>query len=108
LPDLYRFAHSAAPDDPLVKAMERAAGEWPMSSVGIVGTEGVVLDRLQEVLGHAGLRRMFLDRVIAKRATHWLANPHVLAGILESVGMHTSLIDDWKRSWPREILDACG
>lgn len=105
LPDLYRFAHSAAPDDPLVKAMEFAATQWPLSSVGISSPEGVVFERLDEVLSHAALRRVFFDRVIAKQATSWLANPHILSGVLGSVGMHTSLIEDWKRTWPRGILD---
>lgn len=107
-PDLYRFAHAAAADDPLVKAMEHAAGEWPLSSVGVAGRTDVVFERIEEILGHEGLRRVFLDRVIAKRDTAWLANPKVLSGVLASVGMHTSLIADWKRTWPREILDTCG
>jgi MoxR-vWA-beta-propeller ternary system domain bpX4 len=105
-PDLFRFAHSAAPDDPLVKAMKLAAAEWPLSSVGIPGIERVAggPQHLDEVLNHPGLRRVYLDRVIARKATDQLQEPRVLSGVLASVGMHTSLIADWKRTWPQEIL----
>lgn len=106
LPDLFRFANSVAPDDPLVKALKLAAAEWPLSSIGIPGIDLTSGSRvhLDEVLNHPGLYRIYLDRVIARKATDHLQEPRVLSGVLASVGMHTSLIADWKRTWPQEIL----
>src|SRR5262245_12330175 len=46
LPDLHRFARSAANEDPLVAHLLRWAREWPLSSVGIADVGPIRVDEL--------------------------------------------------------------
>lgn len=63
LPDLYRLAKSASPDDPLTLQILAWCVAWPYSSVG-VGAGDMPID-LEPLIAHADLLRNYVDRVIA-------------------------------------------
>src|SRR5262245_6245979 len=71
LPDLVRFARSAAEKDPLVEHLLRLGRDWPLSSVGLaeVGPVGP-----GAVADHPSLLALYVDRVIATRDTSRLAD----------------------------------
>ena len=88
LPDLVRFARSAAEKDPLVEHLLRLGREWPLSSVGLaeVGPVG-----LGAVADHPALLALYVDRVIATRDVSRLADARVRDGVRRALGLHTEL-----------------
>lgn len=83
LPDLYRLTKSASQDDPLCTHLRRWAVEWPLSSVGMPGLEAVDPSAVVE---HAGLLRLYVDRIIARRDVSRLGNPRVCAAVRAAIG----------------------
>ncbi|HVW35773.1 MAG TPA: hypothetical protein VHB99_00660 [Pirellulales bacterium] len=91
LPDLYRLAHAASPDDPLCERLGNWAAEWPLSSVGIANVNPRNID---DVLDHAGLRTLYVDRIIARRDRSRLSEPRVRQAVLAAVGNYRELAAD--------------
>jgi hypothetical protein len=88
LPDLTRFARSAAGADPLVEHLRRWAQKWPLSSVGMRGVEGVSIDGFAD---SPGLMRLYADRVIATGDTSRLNDPRACQAVSTALGMHEAL-----------------
>lgn len=88
LPDLIHRARAASRDDPLVAELISLATAWPLSSVGV---DGVVVDDLEAIFGNACLRRLYLDRVIAREDMSRLSDRRARDGIRETVGLHEEL-----------------
>lgn len=88
LPDLRTMARGFSPEDPLVKALDTLAARWPLSSVGLA----VKLEaNLDDILDHPCLRRVYVDRVLARTDHARAKDPRVRRGILEAVGDHRDL-----------------
>lgn len=89
LPDLYRLAAGLATDDPLAVELMALAGRWPLSSVGLKNVE---VDTTKHTwLDHDGLRRLYVDRVIAARDRPRCQDPRVAAAVREAVGAFPEL-----------------
>lgn len=91
LPDLYRLAHAASPDDPLCKRLGNWAAEWPLSSTGMADVNPPHID---DVLEHAGLRTLYVDRIIARRDRSRLSEPRVRQAVLAAIGSYRELAAD--------------
>lgn len=91
LPDLYRLAHAASPGDPLCERLRAWAADWPCSSVGIGQVNASNVD---DVLGHAGLRTLYVDRIIARRDRSRLRDPPVRQAVLAALGSYCELAAD--------------
>jgi hypothetical protein len=91
LPDLYRLAHATSPDDPLCERLRTWAAEWPLSSVGVADVNPPHID---DVLEHAGLRTLYVDRIIARRDRSRLSEPRVRQAVLAAVGSYHELAAD--------------
>ncbi|QDU59384.1 hypothetical protein Pan216_02120 [Planctomycetes bacterium Pan216] len=88
LPDLVRFAGSAAPGDPLLEHLGRWARDWPLSSVGMEGIVGV---DIAAIAGHRALMSIYIDRIIATRDTSRLADKRVREAVDAALGMYPEL-----------------
>jgi len=88
LPDLVKFVHSASSDDPLEKILRLWAQEWPLSSVGIDGTE---VTNLQPLYDSPGLMALYVDRILALGDRTRLADDQVREHVLAAVGMYPDL-----------------
>lgn len=67
LPDLYKLSAARASADPLVNQIRQLADTWPLSGTGIPAGEA----REQNsafLVSHDGLRRQYIDRIIALKA----------------------------------------
>ena len=99
LPDLFQLARGLSPSDPLVTAIVRLGRDWPVSSVGIPGLEGVQLGEIQE---HAGLLRLYVDRILEREDTSRLDNERVREAVKEALGAHISLCPEVGAAIPQE------
>ncbi len=88
LPKLFELARHLSNGDPLVRQMKRVAADWPLSSVGIPGLEKLELGTF---IGHAALRRIYADRIIAAGDTTRLGDPQVDDGLRADLGLHREL-----------------
>ena len=88
LPDLLAWAQRVAANDPLVAALRRLAGEWPLSSVGIADITPHPIDPF---IAHAGLRRLYADRIIARRDSSRLADARAAEAVRSALGAHAEL-----------------
>jgi len=88
LPDLARFARSAAENDPLVAHLKRLAREWPLSSVGTPEVDGTNIDGF---VNDPCLLALYVDRIIAARDVSRLSDPRVRDGVKRAIGLHTEL-----------------
>jgi hypothetical protein len=88
LPDLLRLAKSAAEGDPLCDCLRRWAGEWPLSSVGIAGVNPADISPVCE---DAGMLRLYVDRVIARRDTSRLNDLRVRSAVRAALGLFVEL-----------------
>lgn len=93
LPSLHRIALALAPGDPLLAALRALAAAYPLSSPGFSPDENSppsadpeAWDHLQN---HAGLRQLFLDRVLAHADRAWMENPAIAAALIHSLGLHS-------------------
>jgi MoxR-vWA-beta-propeller ternary system protein len=62
LPRLFQLARQLSNADPLVEHMKQLAAAWPLSSVGITGLADL---RIDSILRHSALRRLYADRIVA-------------------------------------------
>lgn len=88
LPDLHRLASAASKDDPLCERLRGWAAEWPLSSVGMPNVNPADLG---DVLQHAGLRRRYVDRIIARRDRSRLNEPRVREAVEAALGAYGEL-----------------
>jgi hypothetical protein len=94
LPDLWRIAHAASADDPLVKRLAEWSQTWPLSGIGIPHDGPRAIDA---ILQHSCLRRMLVDRVIEKQAAHLLADARVRELVRAALGSHAHLAPEITR-----------
>jgi hypothetical protein len=88
LPDVFAWVRRLAANDPLVAALEKLAAEWPLSSVGIVGIAAASIDAF---IGHAGLRRLYADRIIARNDSARLVDQRAADALKAALGDHAEL-----------------
>lgn len=88
LPDMRRFAASAAQNDPLVDSIKNLAAKWPLSSVGMPGIECVNIDLLAE---SPCLMQMYVDRILERNDSSRLGDPRVRSAIKRSLGAQTHM-----------------
>lgn len=98
LPDLERFARSAAEQDPLVVLLRERAAEWPLSSVGMADIGDVAIDGFAD---HPGLMQLYADRMIATDDVARLTDPRIRSQIESTLGMFPALA-------PRFAADGSG
>lgn len=88
LPDLVALARRVSRGDPLVEELLVLARAWPLSSVGIEGVGAVEAAR---VLAHAGLRQLYVDRIIATGDAARLDDEAVRAAVKSALGAFPEL-----------------
>ena len=91
LPDLVRLARAAAEHDPLLTPLLRWAGDWPLSSVGIKGVEGI---EVEPFIDDPCLRLMYVDRIIAQLDVSRLNDDRVRDAVREAIGAFPELVPD--------------
>ena len=84
LPSLHRLATRVAPKDALVEMIERLAGDWPLSSVGIESVS--VSQGRYAFLDVPCLRRLYVDRVLAAEDVARLEHDGVARAARASLG----------------------
>jgi len=88
LPKLFQLARHLSNSDPLVRQLKQIAAAWPLSSVGIPGLENL---RVDSFIGHAGLRRIYADRIIDASDVGRLGNSQVDDMLRGDLGIHREL-----------------
>lgn len=88
LPDLIRFASSAAENDPLVDYLRRWASEWPLSSVGVAGIDA---DNVSAFADNKSLIQLYADRIISTGDTTRLTDNTTRNVVRCSVGRFPDL-----------------
>jgi hypothetical protein len=93
LPDLHRLTRQAAPADPLVAKVAEWAALWPLSSVGIaeISPARAALDI---VVAQPALRRLYVDRIIARADASRLTDERVREAVCTALGLHLDLAGD--------------
>jgi hypothetical protein len=93
LVDLLVLARGVSHDDVLVAQFRRLAFEWPLSSVGAedLGDGQFDTAHLEIIAGHASLRQLYVDRIIALRDPSRLNHPGVREGVREAIGAFDEL-----------------
>jgi len=86
LPELHGLAKSMSSGDPLVAEIEAAARRFPLSSVGIALEEP--LSDFSVLQHHAGLWRLYIDRVIERQDVSRLADEAVRLAVVDALGEH--------------------
>jgi len=87
LPDLARFARSAAEADPLVAHLKRLGREWPLSSVGMSEVGAVDVSGFID----PSLLALYADRIIATRDVSRLSDLRVRDALKRALGLHAEL-----------------
>lgn len=88
LPDIWGLARGVAPGDPLMAAMRRLGAQWPLSSVGLTRLGPVDATPL---LANAGLRRLYVDRILQRAGQERAEDPDVAAALEAAIGNHREL-----------------
>jgi hypothetical protein len=90
LPDVTRMAKGVGENDPLVKHLQQAAADWPLSSVG---TAVIACDseELELILADPSLCQLYVDRIIQRTDLSRLAPTAVRDAITAAFGVHASL-----------------
>jgi hypothetical protein len=88
LPDLARFATSAAEGDPLVQHLRQWACDWPLSSVGMQGLGDVAIDGFA---GDEALLQLYADRIIAAADVSRLSDRRAREAVRAALGMYPDL-----------------
>jgi MoxR-vWA-beta-propeller ternary system domain bpX4 len=99
LPDLDRLTTTLAAEDPLREILRQWGAERPFSSVGMKGIE---LGRVPELLAHDGLRRAYVDRIIACRDASRLGDPQVRDLVHAALGSERAKSAAWCRELPAD------
>jgi hypothetical protein len=95
LPDAARLAAGRASGDPLLAAVLRLANQWPLSSVGLPGVGEVHVDTFIE---DPCLRRLYADRIIARRDWTRTGDNRVQAEVTAALGAFPELAPDFGRA----------
>ena len=95
LPDVLALARGTSPDDPLVHGLREIGHRWPLSSVGVEpsiddGEHGARPLDLSGFIDHPSLRRLYADRVLARRDVSRLADERVKAEVRAILGAHAT------------------
>lgn len=88
LPQLLKFARSAAETDPLVTQLMQWAVDWPLSSVGVAELPQI------EIAGFAdnpSLLQLYADRLLAHGDASRLADPRARAAVASAVGRYPEI-----------------
>ena len=88
LPDLYKLARGAAPDDPLLRKLDEWALAWPLSSVGMPNNTE---PDIEPILNHLSLLLCYADRIVLRRDVSRLSNSRVREAVRAQLGMHVEL-----------------
>jgi hypothetical protein len=88
LPELHGRIKAASRSDPLLAHLENWAKEWPLSSVGLAG---IVPENPEEILRHAALRVMYIDRILSRKDVSRLNSLEVREAVKAACGMHHHL-----------------
>jgi len=88
MPTLFRLAKHLSGGDPLVLQMQRIGREWPLSSVGIPGIEGVETAVLMQ---SPALARIYADRIFDEGDLARLGDPAVDDLLRRDLGLHREL-----------------
>ena len=88
LPDLIKFVHSAASQDPLEQILRKWADHWPLSSVGV---SGISVRELKAIYENRGLMMIYIDRIISVGDQARLDDDIVRENVLAAVGMYPEL-----------------
>ncbi|CAN5802394.1 hypothetical protein BH09VER1_BH09VER1_49530 [soil metagenome] len=91
LPDVHALAKRLAADDPLVAQLEKLAGDWPLSSVGM---KDIARGRIDSFIHDASLRQLYVDRIIENKAFHLAQEPEMAEEIRVSCGVFPGLCDE--------------
>ena len=83
LPDIFALARGIAREDPLIDGLRMLARGWPLSSVGMPEVGEVDVSAF---IGHAGLRRLYADRIIERNDRSRLGDAVVDAAVREAIG----------------------
>lgn len=90
LPQLLRFARSAAEADPLVEQLATWARQWPLSSVGAERIDAASL-RIDGLLDSPVLLQIYVDRIVLAGDHARLSPPAVHEALNKAVGAHPQL-----------------
>ena len=85
LPDLYRIASRAAPEDVLISVLRTWAHTWPLSSVGIRLEQDFSISAFAD---SSALLRLYCDRITAERATDRTRDLRVQTMLQADLGIH--------------------
>lgn len=88
LPDLTKFAASAAENDPLVKYLQQWARDWPLSSVGLANVEPIDISGFAN---HASLISLYADRIIVRGDQSRLSDQRARRAVEAAVGKFPEL-----------------
>jgi hypothetical protein len=88
LPDLLRHAAGVSRADPLCDQLRAWGGQWPLSSVGMPDVQVASID---VICGHAGLLRLYIDRIVVRSDVSRLADPRVRAALQAALGHYPDL-----------------
>lgn len=88
IPDLLEWVTRLASDDPLVGKLRGVAAEWPLSSVGV---RDLRIASIEPFIGHASLRQLYVDRILACQDASRLEDPRVAEGVRAALGAHPEL-----------------
>lgn len=83
LPDLARLVRTVSPEDPLSAQVKSWAQEWPLSSVGVPGIEP---GSVEDFIGDAALRMLYVDRIMAAGDVSRLCDERVAAAVSAALG----------------------
>lgn len=88
LPDLLTLARGASENDPLVAELKELARAWPLSSVGARDIGAADVSPFWE---SASLRRLYVDRILAKHDAARLQNEQVRDAVRAAWGLYPEL-----------------
>jgi hypothetical protein len=101
LPDVFALARGIAREDPLVDGLLELARAWALSSVGVpdVGEVDVT-----PFVRHAGLRRLYVDRIITRDDRSRVGDAEIAQAVREAVGAFPSLCPGiWAALTPERV-----
>ena len=101
LPEVLDVARKLAASDPVNQLLHELAQAWPLSSVGLNLPD---LGDVSPFWNHATLRRLYVDRIMAREATHAVQHPLVADAVRAALGAHTSLAPKVAASLTRPSL----
>jgi hypothetical protein len=87
LPDLFRLTRAASESDPLLKVLERWAGDWPLSSVGMP-IDPEAAPTTQYLMSDDTLKKVYADRILARQDRNHLRDDGVRTAVREWIGYY--------------------